>query len=171
MKLQFLLAGVLASLFAMTSIGVCHGGFGGGGFHGGGPRGFQGGNMSFQGGRFQQFHRPGFVRGRFFNGRFNNFNGHFFPNNRFFVNRRFFPNHRFFRSNAVFVGFGFPVGFGIHILIHTIRIIPTPTVHIRRISQMYPSRLRSASNTCSPQKSTARCSRASCSARETSELR
>jgi hypothetical protein len=45
----------------MTSIGLCHGGFGGGsfgggGFHGGSPRGFQGGNMSFQGGRF---HRPG----------------------------------------------------------------------------------------------------------------
>jgi hypothetical protein len=32
MKFQFLLAGVLASLFTMTSIGVCHGGFGGGSF-------------------------------------------------------------------------------------------------------------------------------------------
>jgi hypothetical protein len=113
MKLPFLLAGVLAGLFVMTSTGVCHGGFGGGsfgggGFHGGSARGFQGGNMSFQGGRFHQFHRPGSVDGRFSNGRFNHFNGHFFPNNRFFVNRRFFPNHRFFRSNAVFVGFGFP---------------------------------------------------------------
>jgi hypothetical protein len=78
MKSKFLLAGVLASLFAMTSTGVCHGGFGGGsfgggGFHGGSARSFQGGNMGFQGGRF---HRAGFVGGRFVNGRF-------FPNNRF----------------------------------------------------------------------------------------
>ena len=116
MRLQFLLAGVLASFLAMTSIGVCHGGFGGGGFHGGSPRGFQGGNMSFHGGRFHQFHR--------------NFNGHFLPNNRFFVNRHFFPNHRFFRSNAVFVASDFLSVSESHILIHTIHTIHTPTVRI-----------------------------------------
>jgi hypothetical protein len=57
MKSQFLLAGVLASLFARRrSVFVMEvlavGSFGGGGFHGGSPRGFQGGNMSFQGADF-----------------------------------------------------------------------------------------------------------------------
>jgi hypothetical protein len=54
MKLQFLLAGILGSLFALAPVGSCRAGFGGAGFHGGGPGGFQAGGMGFRGGRFNQ---------------------------------------------------------------------------------------------------------------------
>jgi hypothetical protein len=43
-------------------------------------RGVQAGGMSFRGGRFNQFQRGGFAgTDKFFNGRLNNFNDHFFP--------------------------------------------------------------------------------------------
>jgi hypothetical protein len=55
MKLQFLLAGIVATgLFASAPDTVAHGGFGGGGGHGGG--GFHGGGGGFHGGRFGDFH-------------------------------------------------------------------------------------------------------------------
>ena len=56
MKLQFLLAGIVATgLFASAPDTVAHGGFGGGGGHGGG--GFHGGRFGdFRGGRFGDFH-------------------------------------------------------------------------------------------------------------------
>ena len=54
MKLQFLLAGIVATgLFASAPDAVAHGGFGGGGGHGGG--GFHGGGGGFHGGRFGEF--------------------------------------------------------------------------------------------------------------------
>jgi hypothetical protein len=54
MKLQFLLAGIVATgLFASAPDTVAHGGFGGGGGHGGG--GFHGGGGGFHGGRFGEF--------------------------------------------------------------------------------------------------------------------
>ena len=77
MKLQFLLVGILAVYSRWRPVGSCRGDFSGSGFHGGGPGGFQAGGMVFQGGRLNQFQRPGFAGpGRFFNGRFHNFNGH-----------------------------------------------------------------------------------------------
>ena len=55
MKLQFLLAVIVATgLFASTPDTVAHGGLGGGGGHGGG--GFHGGGGGFHGGRFGDFH-------------------------------------------------------------------------------------------------------------------
>ena len=95
MKLQFLLAGIVATgLFALAPEAVAHGGFGGGGgFHGGGGfGGFHGGGRfaSFNGGRFGGFHGGRFAS--FNGGRFGHFNG----------------QCRFFVNNGVFVsGFGF----------------------------------------------------------------
>jgi Putative peptidoglycan binding domain len=79
MKLQFLLAGIVAiGLFASAPDAVAHGGFGGGGGggHGGGFHG---------GGRFGGFH----------GGRFGDFHGH----------RRFFDHDRFFVSGFGFYGY------------------------------------------------------------------
>ena len=65
MKLQFLLAVIVATgLFASTPDTVAHGGLGGGGGHGGG--GFHGGGGGFHGGRF----------GGFRGARFGDFHGH-----------------------------------------------------------------------------------------------
>jgi hypothetical protein len=95
MKLQFLLAGIVATgLFASAPDAVAHGGFGGGGggggghgggggFHGGG---FHGGGRfgGFRSGRFGDFHGSRF--GHFHGGRFGDFHGHRrFDHDRFFV--------------------------------------------------------------------------------------
>jgi len=55
-----------------------------------------------------KFQHPGFAGGgRFFNGRFHNLKGHFFPNNRFFVNRRFSMTVAFPQSPFLSVQCGF----------------------------------------------------------------
>ena len=81
MKLQFLLAGIVATgLFASAPDTVAHEGFGGGGGHGGG--GFHGGGGGFHGGRFGDFRgaRFGDFHGRrfgdFHGGRFGEFRDH-----------------------------------------------------------------------------------------------
>jgi hypothetical protein len=65
MKLQFLLAGIVATgLFASAPDTVAHGGFGGGGGHGGGGfhgggGGLHGGHGDFRGRRFGDLHGRG----------------------------------------------------------------------------------------------------------------
>jgi hypothetical protein len=108
MKLQFLLAGIVATgLFASAPDTVAHGGFGGGGGHGGG--GFHGGGGGFHGGRFGEFRgaRFGGFRGArfgdFHGGRFGDFHGGRFGD---FRGRHFgeFHGARFgeFRDHRVF---------------------------------------------------------------------
>jgi len=119
MKLQFLLAGIVATgLFASAPDAVAHGGFGGGGgggghgggaFHGGG--GFHGGGRfggfrsghfgGFRGGRFGDFHGGRF--GGFRSGRFGDFHGGRFGG--FHGHRRFFGHNRFFVSGFGFYGY------------------------------------------------------------------
>jgi hypothetical protein len=99
MKLQFLLAGIVATgLFASAPDAVAHGGFGGGG--GGGGHGGHGGGGAFHGGggfhgggRFGGFRSGRF--GDFHGGRFGGFHGH----------RRFFGHNRFFVSGFGFYGY------------------------------------------------------------------
>ena len=96
MKLQFLLAGIVATgLFASAPDAVAHGGFGGGGGgggHGGGGA-FHGGGGFHGGGRFGGFRSGRF--GDFHGGRFGGFHGH----------RRFFGHNRFFVSGFGFYGY------------------------------------------------------------------
>ena len=123
MKLQFLLAGIVATgLFALAPDAVAHGGFGGGGggFHGGGVFHGGGGFGGFHGGgRFAPFHGGRF--GGFHGGRFGHFNGQ----------RRFFVNDGVLFPGSVSLGSrGGGTGAGVIPIIGVIRITPTITLAI-----------------------------------------